>query len=383
MTARPPPEANAMLHTATPTSRFARPRRRRGGVLVYSILLMVILLAMVSLGMDYAHVQSVKTEEQRSADITARGMLQMYTSWGNTVVGGYTTVLANLNGIDGKYNGGVATPTVTWGTYDDNSNTFSPNAASRTAVKVTIARTAANNNPVRLIFPLLTGNGRFPIKTSIDVSATAIAYYTTTANATISGKCDPWLAGVPVGSNSVSAGDTAPNESPVMVCQVTPGDTITFTNVSSNNGGVSHDPSLSPDGPNGNTSSSNQIYGHNSDNTAEPPVQNNIGDVKMPIDALLGVFLTDKAPTAVAAPTVVRDYSTQAARDVASTTDLQTQQPFYIGDGKTSGGTVKTFKVPANCTRLFLGVMDGHEWSNNAGSFGVTINHGPTIKLVQ
>jgi hypothetical protein len=29
--------------------------------------------------------------------------------------------------------------------------------------------------------------------------------------------------------------------------------------------------------------------------------------------------------------------------------------------------------VPNNATRLFLGTMDGHEWSNNVGSFQATI----------
>jgi hypothetical protein len=341
---------------------------------------MVVLLAMTSLGMDYAHCQSVKTEEQRSADLTARGLLQMYTTWGSSTVGSYATQLAYINGIDGKYNGGLATPTITWGAYDPTSGTFTATGALGSAVKVTMGRTLAAGNPVKLIFPLLTGNGKYPIKNTVDVSATAIAYYTTTSTATVGGQSDPWLAGMPVGSPSVSAGDVAPAESPVMAAQVTPGDTITFTNVTSNNGGVDHDPTIAPDGPNGNTG---QIYSHNMDNTSEPPVQNNIGDVKMPIDALMGVFLTDKVPTAVTAPTTVLDYTTQAARDTVSNTTLQAQQPFFIGTGQTSGGTTKTFKVPANCTRLYLGVMDGHQWSNNAGSFGVTITHSPHIQLVR
>ncbi len=353
--------------------------RRRGSVLVYGTVLLVVLFAMVSLGMDYAHVQSVKTELQRGADLSARGELQMFTTWGSVTTSQYLTILPGMEAVDGKYS--APTIGVAWGTYDPTSGTFTTTGIYGSAVKVTLSRTAAAGNPVKLIFPLLTANGKYPVKTSVDVSATAIAYYTNTATATIGGQSDPWLAGMPVGSPSVSDYDTAPNQSPPMVCQVSPGDTITFTNVTANNGGVNHNPGFTPDGPNGNTGS---IYSHNCDDPlGEPAVQNNIGDVKAPIDALMGLFLTDKDPTAVAAPTVVRDYSTQTARDVVSSTDIQTQQPFFIGTGQTTSGTTKTFKVPANCTRLFLGIMDGHQWSNNAGSFGVTINHGAQIKLVK
>ena len=368
-----------------PTRRIQPPpgARRRGSVLVYSLVLMTLLLGLVSLGMDYAHWQSVKTELQRSADLTARGLLQLNTTWGVGNADSYQSAIGSLNGIDGKYNGGVASNSYQWGTYDPVSGfayTSPVCTSSTTAVKVTMSRTAATGNPVKLIFPLLTANGRSPVKTTVDAQATAIAYYTTTAQATIGGKADPWLAGVTNGA-SVSDGDVAPAESPLQVCQVSPGDTITFTNVTPNNGGVSHGDGIPPDGPNGNTG---ENHTHNDDDPAhESAVQNNIGDINAPIDSLIGVFLTDTTPNAQPAPTATRDYSTQSARDVVASTDIQNQQPFFIGDGKTSGGTTKTYKVPAGCTRLFLGVMDGHQWSNNAGSFGVTINHGAQIKLVK
>jgi hypothetical protein len=354
---------------------------RRGAVLVYCVVLMVIFLALVSLGMDYAHCQSVKTEEQRSADLTARGLLQMYTTWGSGTISAYELQLAYVNSVDGKYNGGIPTAVIQWGTYDPTAGTFTNTGALGSAVRVVMSRTAAGGNPVKLIFPLLTGNGKYPVKTTVDVSAAAVAYYTTTATATVGGQSDPWLAGMPPGSPSVSDYDTAPNQSPVMATEVTPGDTITFTNVTSINGGVKHDPRDNPDGANGDAA---QIHSHNDDDPLhEPAVQNNIGDIKAPIDSLVGLFLTNTEPTSQTAPTTVLDYSTQTARDVVSNTTLQTQQPFFIGTGQTSGGVTKTFKVPAGCTRLFLGVMDGHQWSNNAGSFGVTITHGNQIKLVQ
>jgi hypothetical protein len=49
------------------------------------------------------------------------------------------------------------------------------------------------------------------------------------------------------------------------------------------------------------------------------------------------------------------------------------QQPFFIGDGQTSQDVIQQFIAPAGATRLFLGVMDNYQWSNNTGSFNVKI----------
>jgi hypothetical protein len=157
-----------------------------------------------------------------------------------------------------------------------------------------------------------------------------------------------------------------------------PGTVLTFTNVS---GGVNHDPSLADDTANGNTS---QIYSHNIDDPlGEPAVQDNIGDIDSPIDAMLGVFLTSSAPTTQTPPTVVRDYSIQAARDQVMSSDIQLQQPFFLGTGATSTGTTKTYVVPPNATQLYLGTMDGHQWSNNGGAFSVTITQKQSVLLVK
>jgi hypothetical protein len=48
-------------------------------------------------------------------------------------------------------------------------------------------------------------------------------------------------------------------------------------------------------------------------------------------------------------------------------------QPYYVGNGQTIAGGRQEIVVPANATRLFLGVMDGWEWSNNSGGFNCTI----------
>ena len=245
------------------------------------------------------------------------------------------------------------------------------------SVKVTICRTTATNNPVKLTFPLITG--KVAVRTTCDVWAMAIAYLSgaATSNQSVSGQSDPWLAGMPNGTTA-SDNDQSPAQNPLSVMNVTPGQILSFTNVS---GGVKHDPSLGDDSAGGDAT---QMHSHNDDDPLnEPAVQNGIGDIKAPIDAMIGLFLGPNVPSTQTPPSVTRDYTTQASRDTPQTTDLQSQQPFYIGTGKTSGGTTQTFVVPPGATRLYLGTMDGHQWANNSGSFAVTVNLQQQILLVK
>jgi hypothetical protein len=354
-------------------------RPRRGSVLIYSLLLMTIMLAMTSFAVDYGRLQLIKTQLQRNADSAARGSLEMYiegsssdyTYWGPEMTAQLFNPVDNNSGVS---------PTIsfTWGYWNSSSKTFTAGTGTPVAVMVTVSRTAANGNAVPLTFPLMNGLSAF--RTTCDVTATAIAVLsqsTSVVNQTISGQSDPWLAGMPSGSEA-SYDDYAPSQCPPMVMNVTPGTVLTFTNVS---GSVQHDPSIPYDGPSGNTGMN---YNHNCDSpNNEPAVQNGIGNINCPIDALVGLFLTNNAPNTQTAPTVYPQYTTQAERDVVNTTGLVTQEPFYIGTGQTSGGTTKTFVVPPGATRFYLGTMDGHQWSNNNGSFTATINQLQQVYLVK
>jgi Flp pilus assembly protein TadG len=353
-------------------------RHRRGSVLIYSFYMMVIMLAFVSFGVDFGHMQSVKTELQRNADATARAALQMYVTYGSSTAVAYAPYIASqpYNPVDSN-SGVTPTVTITWGSWNAASRTFTAGGSSPVAVKVVIGRTTANNNSVKLTFPLINGTGE--MRQTCDVWAQAIAFLdgSQTATATISGQSDPWLAGMPNGTQASDL-DTAPAQSPPLVMTVVPGSTLTFTNVA---GGVSNDPSIQLDNANGDPT---QMHSHNDDDPLnEPGVQDNIGNITAPINSMIGVFLTPNAPNTQPAPTVWPDYSTQAARDVAVTSTLQAQEPFYIGNGKTSGGTVKTFVVPAGVTRLYLGTMDGHQWNNNLGSYSATITQQQAILMVK
>jgi len=354
-------------------------RMRRGSVLIYSLALMTIMLSMTSFAVDYGRMQLIKNQLQANADATARGSLEMYIEGSSSDYSywGPAMTWARFNPVDN--NSGVSVSTsFTWGYWNSSTQTFTAGTGTPVAVKVIVSRTTANGNPVPLTFPLM--NGLSGIRTTCDVSATAIAVLsqsTSVTNQTISSQSDLWLAGMPNGSEA-SDDDYAPSQSPPMVMNVTPGTVLTFTSVS---GSVKHDPTLSSDGPNGNTS---QIYSHNCDDPLdEPAVQNGVGNIDAPIDSLIGLFLTSNAPNTQTAPSVTPNYSTQAERDVVNTTGLVTQEPFFIGTGTTSGGTTKTFVVPPGATRLYLGTMDGHQWNNNSGSFTATINQLQQVYLVK
>jgi hypothetical protein len=79
---------------------------------------------------------------------------------------------------------------------------------------------------------------------------------------------------------------------------------------------------------------------------------------------------TSPAPAAL-------DFGTTQSRDYA-TLSPTLKQVFFIGDGRTSTGEVQKVTIPNGATRLFLGPMDGVEWSNNSGAFSVQVHHAPS-----
>jgi hypothetical protein len=99
---------------------------------------------------------------------------------------------------------------------------------------------------------------------------------------------------------------------------------------------------------------------------------------------MVGVFMdatgatsgatADETATGASVP-AGKDFSTQTSRDYTSI-EPQLNQSFYVGNGSTSSGAgsvQQTIVIPPNATTLFLGTMDGHEWSNNQGGFNATI----------
>jgi hypothetical protein len=176
---------------------------------------------------------------------------------------------------------------------------------------------------------------------------------------TVPGYSNPWLAGMPDGSTAKT--DSAPAQSPVEITGLSLGaGQILFFSAT---GATNHSgcEGSSPDAVNcGN---------------AYTGVANGISGVTAPLNALLGVFLSSAQPDTVAPPT---DLDFTGNTNFAMLTP-KLQQVFFIGDGLTGTGSglVQQFVVPENASRLYLGSMDGYEWSNNLGAFTVTISTVP------
>jgi hypothetical protein len=100
--------------------------------------------------------------------------------------------------------------------------------------------------------------------------------------------------------------------------------------------------------------------------------ENEISDISVPIDSLLGVFLGSSIGSAPSA----LDFSAASSRDYSSFAPAL-QQVFFMGDGLKSGNIAQTIVAPAGATRLYLGTMDGFSWNNNTGEFCVTLNAVP------
>ena len=178
----------------------------------------------------------------------------------------------------------------------------------------------------------------------------------------VPGKSNPWLAGMPDGSVAGSGYDTAPNASPVQAAGVQVGSGVVFT--FSGSGGANHVPDGTPIGPEGDASNVIQCW-------SAP--ENGMANITAPLVALLGVFLDDSVPSQFPPPPAL-DFSTAEERDFF-TIQPALRQPFFIGDGLTSGHVTQQFVAPVGATRLYLGTMDGNDWSDNSGSFSVTVTN--------
>lgn len=183
---------------------------------------------------------------------------------------------------------------------------------------------------------------------------------------TVPGTANPWLAGMPDGTQSLY-GDMAPSNAPVPEnINLSAGSWIEISNAL---GVVSHGfyPLVGPEGCQNAIECQFESFIISHDVGAE----HGKSDLRAPINSLVGVFLDNSTPTEPAPSPL--DFSTASSRDY---TELRPQlkQIFFIGDGKTSSGAQQKIFIPEHASRLFLGTMDGVEWNNNNGAFNVTIS---------
>src|SRR5262249_4220793 len=126
---------------------------------------------------------------------------------------------------------------------------------------------------------------------------------------------NPYLAGLPSGTKA-REGDSAPQQSPVLVPRtLSHAVAVTFNA----EGAIQHTPECPPDcrGPNGARPTRHQ-----------KGAEHGIADAIAPIDALMGVFLSDERPDRRRAPRALDYRVTQS--DVSSSSP-QLKQVFFIG----------------------------------------------------
>ena len=355
-----------------------QPSRHRGGVLVYIVMTMTALMGICSLAVDLGRIQAAKTEIQSCADATARAYIEYYSVYGTAYANsnGPQLYASSNNPVD---SGSGVSPTVSvvWGYWNTSSNTFSTSSGTATAVKVTVSRSAANGNPISLFWGGIVG------AKACDVSVTSIAALMggQTTSQTISGLSNPYFAGMP-NTTTNSYGDNFTTDAPIQVTAVpvVPGQWLTFTSTS---GTTCVLPGyVSSAGDNGVTSipvHHGQNYNYTINN---PGPENGIADAIMSESAFMGLFLDNTQPDSTAAPATV-DWTSSSIQNQPTYTNLLLKQPFLIGDGKTSGGTVQQFQVPPGATRLFLAVWDGTDYNNNTGSLTTTVTVQPYVQMMQ
>lgn len=356
-----------MIRAQDPMTR-RQTQRYRGFAAIYLLVIFTVLMGIASLAVDFGRVQVARSELQRAADAAARaaaGNLDQGFAYARSQAQSY----AKANLADG-------TPVilddkdVEFGVWKNNKFSKNGNPDDINAVRVTTLRTSERGNAVPLLLARTVG----PSYCDAEAVAIALLHPRIAYTFTVPGTSDPYLAGMPAGTNA-STTDYAgtpddPKQSPLQVqgIPIVPGTAINF----SFDGAVRNNPNYNNYDPDGNLS---WILNH--DNRAE----NGIADVRMPINALLGVFLDDRQPNKTSAPAGL-DFSSDASRDF-DTLKPGLKQPFFIGDGMNSRGKVQQFIVPPGATRLYLGTMDGFEWSNNKGAFETHVSRPQQIVIVK
>ena len=163
-----------MVPRRTPTVvRRSRPARR-GMVLVYSLIMMLGLLALGSLAVDYGHAQLAKIEVQRAADYAARAAAwQLTTSTDPATATAAAIAAAATVAADNPSDGAalmLGPNDVQVGNWDDTqSPVFSASRLPLNAVTVSVHRNGTTNPTVPLTLAPLVG------MQSVAVAATATA----------------------------------------------------------------------------------------------------------------------------------------------------------------------------------------------------------------
>ncbi|CAN5513418.1 hypothetical protein BH09PLA1_BH09PLA1_07080 [soil metagenome] len=360
-------------------------RARHGISIIYASILMVVMAGFASFAVDLGRVQVAKTELQNAADAAAR-----FGAAGLAISGTQARTNAKAAALENSSDGTVVTLTdadIEFGKWKNNSfSSTSINASGNNAIRVTARRAQSRNTGIPLLFAGVIG------QSALDVKAVSTSFYNAPSNydLNVPASSDLWLAGAPNGTldntnlynSSVRRDRAGPytdpsgvfhpqGESPSQLTglPLVPGQSLSFDTIA---GTGAHGSGQTVVGPDGNLAKITPAWAG---------AHFGMSNLTSPIDAVVAVFLDDSNPAGQTPPADL-DFTTQAARDYTSISPL-VRQTFFIGDGRTSTGTVQQIVVPGGATRLFIGKMDGTEWNNNIGSSTVTISYTPSIQLVK
>ena len=351
---------------------------RRGISLIWAILVLGIMVVFSSMGVDYGRAHLTKQELRRAADAAARAGASALMQDPDRAVA-VAKDFASRQMVDGSkvvlLNSDIEVGMWTPGTRTFRAVTGIDRLVAN-AIRVVAVRSDARNNAVPTMWSGLTG------KKGFDVSAECIVMKVDfiAVDQNVQATANPFLSGMPTGtlaspnnphrSPDYAGTPSTPRQSPELIrMAMIPDTTLQFDGI---DGVMRHDPSLAFFEPDGQLNS----IGYNT-NRAE----HGISDIKGPINALVGIFLTDNAPNLTAAPTAL-DFSSGASRDFAELKP-QLKQAFFIGDGINSKGIKQNFVVPQGATRLFLASWDFYEWNNNAGYRNIRISRPGRMVMVK
>jgi len=407
--------------------------RRRGIAVIYVIVILLVMLGFCSFAVDLGRVQTAKTELRRACDSAARAGAA-FIPYGNTAAQNEAITLAASNKVDGK-SLTLTTANVTVGTVTVNSvpcqavTVTVPRGqveipllfgavlgesyctVSATSIAALIAQPSPTTEYVSAHGdPWLSGEqagttGSMPDTGYDNPSPNNVHPWKndianpSKVSAAVTAAGSSGSYSVPTDSSKVASTDYQSGEpygSPTQFT-VSPGSVVGVSTSSSSEFMSDNQGFLSNNGngvdytADGENNGSYSIY---SDDASNPSLaegsqttsgsEHGISNIEAPLNSVIGVFMdkngaeygadSTEETTESGAPSTPtgQDFSTQTDRDYTAI-EPSLNQSFYVGDGQTSTTTQQLIFVPNNASALFLGTMDGHEWSNNQGGGNITV----------
>ena len=333
---------------------------RPGSVMAYGAFGLAFLLALASLSVDWGRMVVARAELQQAADSAARYAAAGLPLGVSTVQSRAAASIAQ-NKVDG-----VPLSFKNWdvvfGVWNQATRSFvvltGNDRNSATAVRVTAARDAAHGSPLSLVFGKVIG------RQTMDVAASAIVARGNPATLAVEADSCPWLAGMSSGASVAgTGGNPTPSVAPANIptpatgVKLVAGRSLVFRQAS----GETSYTGAGNYGPDGNDKW-----------IVEQAAANGINKTKAPLNAMVGIFLDDRAPNTYA-QAAAGDFSDEINRDF-TTLAPPVKQVFFIGDGLDKDGNLQEFVVPLGATRLYIGIMDEKGWWwDNTGTLSTTV----------